>query len=143
MTSIDESTTRTSAPPDGGTTVLAWAQARKEQAREVRREAEKMRVRVAAGRATLAARHAMLVDRARLRRRLTTAESRAAHLQVALASNRRIGMAVGVLLARHGLTEDQAFERLREYSNHRNVRLAAVAEQVIYTGDLPAIVAGR
>jgi ANTAR domain len=67
---------------------------------------------------------------------LAAAQTRIAHLERALVSNRRIAMALGVLMARHRLTEQQAFDLLREQSSRRNVKLAAIAEEVIYTGDL-------
>jgi hypothetical protein len=71
-----------------------------------------------------------------LRERLVAAEARVANLERALVSNRRIGMALGILMARHGLTEQQAFDLLRQQSSRRNVKLAALAEEVVYTGDL-------
>ena len=52
-----------------------------------------------------------------------------------MVSNRRIGMAVGILMERHRLTEEQAFDRLRDLSQRRNVKLRDLAEQMIYTGD--------
>ncbi|WP_217897297.1 ANTAR domain-containing protein [Geodermatophilus saharensis] len=55
---------------------------------------------------------------------------------MALASNRRIGMAIGILMGRHGLTDAQAFDLLREFGNRRNVKPAAVAEDVVHTGAL-------
>lgn len=67
---------------------------------------------------------------------LTEAETRIANLERALESNRRIGMALGVLMARHQLTEQQAFDVLRLQSSRRNVKLAVLAEQVVYTGGL-------
>lgn len=67
---------------------------------------------------------------------LTAAETRIANLERALQSNRRIGMALGVLMARHQLTEQQAFDVLRLQSSRRNVKLAELAEQVVYTGGL-------
>jgi len=39
-------------------------------------------------------------------------------------------------MERHRLTEDQAFDRLRELSQRRNVKLRDLAEQIIYTGDV-------
>lgn len=69
-----------------------------------------------------------------LRRRLARAESRATNLQRAVVSNRRIGMAVGILMARNRLSEQQAFGMLRQASNRRNLKLRDVAERVIYTG---------
>ena len=73
---------------------------------------------------------------AELRTRVESAESRAENLERALASNRRIGMAVGILLARLRCTEEQAFEVLRQESMRRNVKVAQLAEQVVHTGTL-------
>jgi len=71
-----------------------------------------------------------------LRARVRSAEDKAASLERALASNRRIGMAIGILMARRGLTEEQAFQCLRDESQRRNIKLREVAETVIFTGDL-------
>src|SRR3954453_10449396 len=49
---------------------------------------------------------AILAD---LRARVRTAETKAAHLEFALVTNRRIGIAVGILMCRLGVTEDRAF----------------------------------
>ncbi|RBY83595.1 hypothetical protein DQ238_00405 [Geodermatophilus sp. TF02-6] len=73
---------------------------------------------------------------AALCRRLSAAEQRAVHLERALRSNRRIGMAMGILMARHGYTEDQAFAALRQESSWRNRKLRDVAEQVVHIGRL-------
>ncbi|MGR6965796.1 ANTAR domain-containing protein [Geodermatophilus sp. URMC 61] len=69
---------------------------------------------------------------AELRTRAEAAEDRAHNLQRALASNRRIG----ILIERLRVPEEQAFELLRQESMRRNLRLAQVAEQVLYTGAL-------
>jgi AmiR/NasT family two-component response regulator len=58
------------------------------------------------------------------------------NLQAALESNRRIGMAIGILMATRQLTEAAAFDCLRQVSNQRNVKLRLVAEEVIYEGAL-------
>lgn len=79
---------------------------------------------------------AVPADPAEVRERLLAAEARIANLEHALVSNRRIGMALGILMARHGLTEQQAFDLLRLQSSRRNVKLAALAEEVVYTGVL-------
>jgi AmiR/NasT family two-component response regulator len=42
-----------------------------------------------------------------------------------------IGMAQGILMARHGLTPEHAFGVLRRYSSQQNVRLRVVAERVV------------
>jgi hypothetical protein len=76
---------------------------------------------------------AVLAD---LRARVLTAETTAANLEVALATNRRIGIAVGILMCRLGVTEDQAFAVLSKHSQDHNVKVRDLAEQVIYTGSL-------
>jgi AmiR/NasT family two-component response regulator len=72
---------------------------------------------------------------AEARRDLAAATAYTEELQRALVSNRRIGMAMGILMERHRLTEEQAFDRLRGLSQRSNVKLRDVAEQLIYTGD--------
>lgn len=72
----------------------------------------------------------------RLQARVRSAEDKAAGLEHALASNRRIGMAVGILMCRHQLTEDQAIAVLKTHSQHCNVKLRELAETVIYTGTI-------
>jgi ANTAR domain/GAF domain len=69
-----------------------------------------------------------------------SARERAENLQRAVTSNRRIGMAMGVLMASHKLTEDDAFTLLRIASQNSNRKLADVADDVITTGtlELPA-----
>jgi AmiR/NasT family two-component response regulator len=68
-------------------------------------------------------------------RELAAATAHIEHLQRALVSSRQIGMAMGILMERHRLTQEQAFERLRELSQRSNVKLRDVAEQIVYTGD--------
>ena len=72
----------------------------------------------------------------RLRRNLDTAGLQSENLLAALESNRRIGMAIGILMATRQLTDDAAFDCLRRVSNQRNVKLRLVAEEVIYRGTL-------
>jgi anti-anti-sigma regulatory factor len=50
------------------------------------------------------------------------------HLQRAIASRDVIGQAKGILMARQGLTADEAFERLRRLSQDYNVKLVDVAK---------------
>jgi ANTAR domain len=61
------------------------------------------------------------------------------NLQKALASNRDIGVAMGVLMAHHKITRDQAFDLLRVASQHTHRKLADIAADVADTGtlDLP------
>jgi hypothetical protein len=63
-------------------------------------------------------------------------EEENAHLQRALSSNRSIGMAIGILMARHLLTSEQAFNALRVVSQHTHRKLADIALDVIEVGDL-------
>jgi DNA-binding response OmpR family regulator len=69
-------------------------------------------------------------------RRLAHAQQTAAQLQMALTSNRQIGVAVGVLMAREKVTSERAFDLLRQRSNNTNRKLRDVAEEVALTGQL-------
>jgi ANTAR domain len=71
-----------------------------------------------------------------LRARLGAAEDKAAHLEFAMVTNRRIGIAVGILMCRLRVTEDQAFAVLCKHSQDHNVKVRDLAEEVIYTGSL-------
>lgn len=55
---------------------------------------------------------------------------RASNLEVALRTSRQIGIAMGVLMFQHKLTEDQAFDLLRIASQHKHLKLAAIASVV-------------
>jgi hypothetical protein len=55
----------------------------------------------------------------------------ASTLRAGLASNREIGKAVGLLMAFHGISDEEAFAMLRRSSQHLNVKLAAVAQRVV------------
>lgn len=56
------------------------------------------------------------------------------NLERALASNRDIGTAIGVLMAQHKITRTQAFDLLRIASQNTNRKLREVAQDVIETG---------
>ena len=86
--------------------------------------------------ATPTRRFDLVAELGRLQERLRSAEGRAAGLERALATNRRIGIATGILMCRHQLTADQAIASLKTQSQHRNVKLRELAETVIYTGTL-------
>jgi GAF domain-containing protein len=58
------------------------------------------------------------------------------HLREALGSRDVIGQAKGILMARRNCTAEAAFELLRQASQHRNIKLRDIAEQVVYLGDL-------
>jgi len=59
---------------------------------------------------------------------------RVEHLKHALQSNRGIGVAIGVLMATHKVTEQQAFDLLRIASQNSNRKLVDVAADVVETG---------
>lgn len=59
------------------------------------------------------------------------AQEATVHLERALESSREIGKAVGLLMAAHKITDDQAFEILRKTSQDLNVRLSALAREVV------------
>lgn len=90
---------------------------------------------------------AELLARVRVHHELTTlrdlarsqAEDKADNLQRALDSNRQIGIALGLLMARDKMTESQAFDRLREVSQHQNRKLRDVADDIVFTGSIPAV----
>lgn len=64
------------------------------------------------------------------------ARGRATNLLKALESNREIGVAMGILMQRHQLTREQAFDVLRVASQDSNRKLAQVATEVADTGTL-------
>jgi hypothetical protein len=61
------------------------------------------------------------------------------HLEMALGSNRQIGMAIGVLMAHHKITDEDAFTLLRVASQHLHRKLRDVAAEVTQTGALPQL----
>jgi hypothetical protein len=64
------------------------------------------------------------------------ADDRVRNLERALASNRQIGVAMGVLMHEHRLTQVEAFDVLRAASQDSNRKLADVALEVVDTGTL-------
>jgi AmiR/NasT family two-component response regulator len=52
-------------------------------------------------------------------------------LRAGLSSNREIGKAVGLMMAFHKITDDEAFAMLRKTSQDMNLKLADVAQQVL------------
>ena len=65
------------------------------------------------------------------------ARDRADNLQAALVSRGVIDQAKGILMDRHKLTADQAFQVLAQMSMKTNRKLHAVADELVHTGDLP------
>jgi hypothetical protein len=74
---------------------------------------------------------------------LYEAEATAANLELALASSRQIGAAIGVLMAHHRVTQDAAFNLLRTASQRLHVKLRDVALDVVETGTLPSLPAAK
>jgi signal transduction histidine kinase/DNA-binding response OmpR family regulator/PAS domain-containing protein len=70
---------------------------------------------------------------------LNRAEDKAANLERALSSNRQIGTAMGILMARLKLTDEQAFDLLRKTSQNRHRKLRDIADEVAMTGELPQL----
>lgn len=67
---------------------------------------------------------------------LAAARQVIAELKSAVVTNRNIGAAIGILMARHSLTQQQAFDAMREQSQHSHRKLRDVAEEVLFTGRL-------
>ena len=66
-----------------------------------------------------------------------TERDRTDNLQAALASREIIGQAQGILMERERITAEQAFELLRRASQHLNLKLRDVAQQLVDTGAVP------
>jgi hypothetical protein len=75
-----------------------------------------------------------VIERERLADVVTAQRAQADHLRIALASNRQIGAAIGILMASRKLTSEHAFDLLRLVSQHRHRKLYDVALEVIETG---------
>ena len=59
------------------------------------------------------------------------------NLKTALDTRRTISEAVGILMARYKLTAEESFARIVRSSQNRNTKVRDLAEQIVYTGDLP------
>jgi hypothetical protein len=59
------------------------------------------------------------------------------NLNRAVAARHRVGLAQGILMARRQLTADNAFALLKRESQNTHLKLRAIAQTVIQTGDLP------
>jgi GAF domain-containing protein len=66
-----------------------------------------------------------------------TAKDLAHNMEIALESRAVIDQAKGILMERHKLTADQAFQLLVERSSRTNVKLHGIAEELVRTGELP------
>jgi hypothetical protein len=75
--------------------------------------------------------------------KLAAANETISQLTVAVSSNRDIGAAVGILMAFRQVTQEEAFDLLRQTSQHLHIKLRELARQVIETGVLPGLVDDR
>lgn len=57
-------------------------------------------------------------------------------LQEALRTSRTIGAAMGIVMSHHRVSEDVAFDLLREASNQSNRKLRSIAEDLVLSGDV-------
>jgi hypothetical protein len=85
----------------------------------------------------------LLTDRAvamirqqRLSQALAQEFDKSHNLTEALATNRQIGQAIGILMASYKLTSQQSFDLLRGVSQHTHRKLREVADEVNQTGTL-------
>jgi hypothetical protein len=79
------------------------------------------------------------VERERLVEAAASRKAEADNLELAVSSNREIGIAVGILMVNHKLTDEQAFDLLSRVSQHSNRKLRLIALEVARAGvlDLP------
>jgi uncharacterized coiled-coil protein SlyX len=75
----------------------------------------------------------------RLAARLAKAEKTVEELTVAVRTNRDIGAAVGIVMSQMLVTQQGAFDLLRQASQRLNVKLRDVAEDVIVSGVIPGL----
>ena len=66
------------------------------------------------------------------------AAERAGNLALAVASNRIIGQAIGILMTRYGLRDCDAFDVLRLASQASQLKVRDIADDVVREGDLPS-----
>ncbi|WP_245588739.1 GAF and ANTAR domain-containing protein [Actinoalloteichus caeruleus] len=60
-----------------------------------------------------------------------------AQLHAAIGTRQHIGEALGIVMERYKMTEDQAFALIRTQSQHRNVKIRDLAERIAATGEIP------
>lgn len=80
---------------------------------------------------------ATLADHISIVLEAAVSRDKAENLELALQSNRRIGIAIGVIMATQRKTADQAFDVLRGSSQQTHLKLRDVAEEIIFTGTAP------
>jgi AmiR/NasT family two-component response regulator len=68
---------------------------------------------------------------------LEAARTKIANLEVALRSSRMIGMAIGIVMERCKISEDEAFALLVHVSQHTHRKLRDLASELVFTGVIP------
>ena len=82
------------------------------------------------------------VQNARMATQLVRDRTRAANLEIALETNRDIGMAMGIVMARHLVSAEEAFHLLRRVSQLEHRKLREIANDVVLSGCLPGVPVG-
>ena len=80
-----------------------------------------------------------VIRQQRLSMALAQESDKSHHLAQALATNRQIGQAIGILMATYKLTAEVSFDLLRGVSQHSHRKLRDIADEVSQTGTLPAL----
>ena len=80
---------------------------------------------------------AIFADHAAIALLRSTDHAEAGNLRTALSSSREIGIALGIVMATHRVSEQHAFHMLRLASQHTHRKLRDVASQVALTGAVP------
>lgn len=86
---------------------------------------------------TLADRAGIFADHAAIALARSAEHAEAGNLRVALSSSREIGIAIGIVMATHRVSEQHAFDMLRTASQHTHRKLRDVAAEVALTGEVP------
>lgn len=60
-------------------------------------------------------------------------------LHQAIASRQDIGVALGIMMERYKISQQQAFAVLRKASQNQNIKLREIARTVIETGEIPGV----
>jgi GAF domain-containing protein len=64
-------------------------------------------------------------------------DRRRQHLETAMHTRGRIGQAIGMIMHRDDLTAQEAFDRLRRSSQHRNIKIVDLAGHLVDDGHFP------
>jgi response regulator NasT len=60
----------------------------------------------------------------------------AGHLHTALDQKRETSVAVGILMERHGMDSDQAFELMRQHARSQRRKMIEIAEEIVHAGQV-------